>query len=391
MNVFDVENESVQEPAPKKKNRWILFAVVAVIAVAVFLGFHIWSENQIMTIKANYHGPTQSGTILDSENSGIQVMGRTRKRSTVEIPFGEWTVDEAQVLAPDITSTVFIQYKGKTCELRVACTDSQTASIVAEYTGTRDAGTEIRNTTEGFSVTATLRNGTKTDITDACVIDNGSVILQENKASTVQIRYTDPLSNKDFFTSLNVICSTKTVKQISAKYVGQAPEGEILDSSNQNFIVTATYDNGSVEKVQGWSIPDAAEVTRSKSTPVTIIYGGKETKIVVECSDYDAVAYKKNCDKYQYSDMVRYPEKYIGSMICVRGQITQVYAATTAASGCSYCIRTGYRQYMNIAFQGTLNQGNLIEGDYVTCYGTFMGMDPNDSEYPLINAKIVER
>lgn len=383
---------NAQKPVSKKRNPAIIAAMIAgLLVIIAFLLVRVWLNNQIVSIKAEYHGPTQAGTVLDRSNTGIQVTGRTRKRNTVEIPSGEWTVDQAQTLSPDTTSAVSIQYKGKDCELRVACTDSQVASIAASYEGSREAGSVIDQTTEGFCVTATLRNGQVIDITDTCVIGNDSVTLENNKTSTVQISYTDPFNNKVFSASLNVACTTKTVKQITAKYIGEALEGEILDSNNQNFIVTAVYDNGSVEQIQGWEIRNPSIVTISKSSPVTISYGGQETTVVVECSDYDANVYRKNCSRYPYTDLVRYPENYIGFMICVRGQINQVYRGTTTSSRCSYRIRVGYRKYINVAFQGTLDNGQLIEGDSVTCYGTFLGIDENDNGYPLISAKIIDR
>lgn len=157
------------------------------------------------------------------------------------------------------------------------------------------------------------------------------------------------------------------------------------------MLVTAVFDDGSVEQVQGWEIQNPAIVTISKSSSVTISYGGQETKVVVECSDYDSNVYRKNCSRYNYTDLVRYPENYIGAMIRVRGQISQVYREAATSSRCSYRIRVGYRQYINVAFQGTLNEGQLIEGDSVTCYGTFLGIDNNDNGYPLVSAKIIDR
>lgn len=392
MNEFNDAKEPVQKPGSKKFSAAIAaVGIVALLAGLVYLGISFWSQNQIVSIKAEYHGATQAGTVLDGANTGIQVTGRTRKRTEVVIPSEEWSVDKPQVLSPDVTSAVSIQYKGKSCELRVACTDSQVAAIAASYTGPKEAGTVICNTAEGFSVIATLRDGREMDVTDACVIDNDSVTLKENKISTVDIRYTDPFNNKVFSTSVDVICSTKTVKQIAAKYVGEAPEGEVLDSNNPNFVVTATYDNGSVQQVQGWEIRDPSTVTPSKSTPVTIHYGGQETTVVVECKDYDPGAYRKNCGKYNYTKLLRYPEKYIGSMLCIRGRISQVFEGTTSSSQCSYRIRVGYRQYINVAFQGTLSKGKLIEGDSVTCYGTFLGLDRNDNGYPFVSAKIIDR
>lgn len=394
MDEMNAENEKAHRSNGKKLNKKLVL-VAAILAILLVLALHFgitaWSENQIVSIKAVYAGATEAGTILDSTNTGIQVIGRTRKRSSVEIPFGEWKVDTAQVLSPDVTSTVSIQYKRKTCELRVACTDSQVASISAYYDGIKEDGTVISNTTEGFSATASLRDGREIDITDQCVIDNGSISLKENKTSTLQISYTDPLNNKTFSTSLEITCSTRTVRQIVATYVGPAYEGEILDSNNQNFIVSATYNSGISELVQGWEIYDPATVKLGKSATVTIYYGGKETKVVVECNDDDLTAYRKNCKKLNYSNLVRYPEKYMGTMIQFRGKITQVYDSSSATSQRSYRIRVGSQKYVDVVFEGTLKKGNLIDGDSVTCYGTFMGIDHNDNGYPIVSAKIIDR
>lgn len=79
-------------------------------------------------------------------------------------------------------------------------------------------------------------------------------------------------------------------------------------------------------------------------------------------------------------------------MVKISGKIIYINSNANTASGYIYKIDAGQGKYLNVAFNGELESGNLIEDDYITCYGEFIGIvDVNYEDLPLINAKYIDR
>ncbi len=396
MPVSEENPPQSEHPTQSKKGipKWVkilipivLLIIIAVITLAVLSGY------QVISIKAIYNGATEAGTLLDNSNTGIVVTGKNKSGDTVDIPLGEWNITSPKKLEADTSTIVRISYEDNYCELKVTCTDSNVASIEAYYDGDRAAGTTISNITEGFSAMATLKNGTKIDITDKCEIVDGPITIQADIATPVQIKYTDPVNANVFTHSFSVTSTTRTVKRISAKYQGEAKEGEVLDSNNSGFVVTATFNNGDVEVVKGWEIKEPATLANSHTSTVVISYGGQDFEISVDCSVFDPEVYKNRCESISYNDLARNPDSYEGTLIKITGKINHIESGTNSDSGYIYHVYVNSSsKYIRVAYNGTLDAGNFIEDDYITCYGEYLGIDITDyNEAPLMNARVIER
>lgn len=378
----------------KKSSRKIVFilALVAILVVAGLVGGVILSGMQVISIRAEYTGPVSAGTVLDNANSNIIVTGRTKNGDNVTIAQGDWGISSPKTLEADKAVVVRIAYNDLFCELTVNCEDSDVASITAYYDGELKAGTVISNITDGLHVMATYKNGTNTDITDQCVIENGPITLEADKTTVIKVSYVDPVNNKRFTTEFSVSCTTKTVRKIIVKYVGSADAGEILDENNEWIIVTAMYQNGDSENVSGWTVKEPATLENSQIASVYVSYEGFTEKLTVECKTVDPDTYRKNCAKVNYNDLARTPESFENTLVTISGRIIYINSNANTSSGYIYKIDAGQGKYLNVAFNGEMGNGNLIEDDYVTCYGEFIGIaDVNYDELPLINAKYIDR
>ncbi|MEF2837886.1 MAG: hypothetical protein U0N82_09195 [Oscillospiraceae bacterium] len=378
----------------KKSPRKIVFilAVVAVLVVVGIVGGVILSGMQVISIRAEYTGPLSAGTVLDNANSNIIIIGRTKNGDNVTIAQGDWGISSPKTLEADKTAVVRIAYNDLFCELTVNCEDSNVASITAYYDGELKAGTVISNITDGLHVMATYKNGTNTDVTNQCAIENGPITLEADKTTVIKVSYVDPVNNKRFTTEFSVSCTTKTVRKIIVKYVGSADAGEILDENNEWIIVTAMYQNGDSENVTGWTVKEPATLENSQIASVYVSYEGFTEKLTVECKTIDPDTYRKNCLKVNYNDLARSPEEYENKMVTISGKISYINSNANTSSGYIYKIDAGQRKYLNVAFNGKLDSGNLIENDYITCYGEFIGIvDVNYDDLPLINAKYIDR
>jgi len=333
-----------------------------------------------------------AGTVLDNNNTGIVITGRTKNGDEVTVAPEDWNISSPKTLQADKSTVVRIAYKDLFCELTVDCEDSNVASITAYYDGELKAGTVISNITEGLHVMATYKNGDTADVTDQCEIENGPITLEADKTTVIKVSYSDPVNNKRFNSEFSVSCTTRTVRKIVVKYVGSAEAGEILDEDNAWITVTALYQNGDSEIVDGWTVAEPAMLESSKNASVHVSYAGFTEKLTVECKTIDPDAYRKNCAKVKYNDLARSPEDYENTMVMISGKIVYIYSNANTSSGYIYKIDAGQGKYLNVAFSGELTDGNLIEDDYVTCYGEFIGIaDINYDELPLINAKYIDR
>lgn len=77
-------------------------------------------QKKVENIAATYTGSTEAGTVLDSNNTGIEVTVTYDDGSTDTIT--GFTIASPATLAAEQTSTVTIEYEGKTCDLSVQCT-----------------------------------------------------------------------------------------------------------------------------------------------------------------------------------------------------------------------------------------------------------------------------
>lgn len=389
-----VKSSNISVKNNKKIPLWLILTVsIIVLSSTALIGYSFWSGMQIISICSNYSGNTVEGTVLDSFNSGISVTGRTRNGKSIEIPSGEWSIASPKTLQADSSSIVRITYKDTSCELKVSCTSSNIARIEAYYDGNLEAGTPVTTASDGFHASAFLKDGTKFDISDKCIIVDSPIIIKADVTTQIEVHYCDPITQKTFAYNFSVLSTTRTVKRLSAEYRGSAQEGEVLDSSNNGFVVTATYSNGDSEVVNGWKIAEPATLKSSQSSTVIISYSGQEVSVTVECSLFVPETYKSLCAPVSYDELVRTPDVYEGNPVKISGRIHHIETDNSSDSCCIYHVYTGYYDDpIKIRFSGTLTSGNLMEDDYITCYGEYQGIDATGySHIPLLNARIIDR
>lgn len=78
------------------------------------------AQPKVTSISATYSGATEAGTVLDTSNSGIEVKATYDDNSSKSV--SGWTIDAAQTLAAEQTSTVTISFEGASTQLSVTCT-----------------------------------------------------------------------------------------------------------------------------------------------------------------------------------------------------------------------------------------------------------------------------
>jgi hypothetical protein len=81
-----------------------------------------------------------------------------------------------------------------------------------------------------------------------------------------------------------IVMKKPKVKSISAKYEGDTVAGVELDSHNNGFVVTATYEDGTKEEISKWKIEDSKVLEEDSSAKVTITYKDCTTNVSVNCS-----------------------------------------------------------------------------------------------------------
>ncbi len=361
---------------PRSRKAFARVAAVAVVLLAAIVLIVLFSGPKYEQIRVVYTGSRDAGVVLDAGNAAICVTGIDKDGSADEIPVGKWTLAEPATLEPDTTSTVIVCYRKLEAELQVKCTTSLVRSISASYEGNAVEGVVIGPENAGFHVVAEFKNGDKRDVTKDCSVEGGSVRLERDKTSTVTAHYSDPYNGEVFSYSISVKCSTRTVTSISAKYSGQTYEGIVLNSNNTGITVTATYRDGSTEKVTGWTVAPPVTLKADESATVTISYEGCTCKLTVPCSTISEAAYKKSCTQVSYDQLSRNYNDWRGERVKISGRIFQI---VSEGSGYwqvyTYLVATSGRSnnLIYVVYTGPLDS-RLLEGDSVTIYGEADGL-----------------
>lgn len=87
-------------------------------------------KKELESISAAYTGSSEEGTVLDSNNTGITVTATYDDGSTETIT--DFTISNPVSLTAEQSSTVTIEYEGKTCDLVVQCTTISPESYKAQ-------------------------------------------------------------------------------------------------------------------------------------------------------------------------------------------------------------------------------------------------------------------
>lgn len=365
-----LEEKKKAKRAKLSKPKKIIICVV--IAIIVFFGI-IMSSPDVVSIEVTYEGDTSAGVVLNSKNDGFVVIGTDENGETREI--SSWKIETPKTLVADGTESVVITYGECTDTVEVKCSTSAVKELIIEYTGDREEGVVITKETSGLKVTALCKNGDKNDVTDACELVN-EVEFKANGSVDIEVKYLDPVSGEEFTESKKVRCSTVTIESISAKYTGSCEEGTVLDSKNDKIIVTAKYQDGSQEEVEGWKVKEAVSLKADQTAKVTITYEGKSCTLEVACSTMSKAVYMSKCKTVSYKELARNPQKYEGQMIKFTGEVFQVqegfiniYLISVTHKGYGFYDDNVYVSYLSLG-----DETRVLEDDIVTFYGVFQGL-----------------
>lgn len=146
---------------------------------------------------------------------------------------------------------------------------------------------------------------------------------------------------RNFFDTVNLE-EYKEIKKLVATYSGDTSEYTDINTSNDGIHVTAYFENGTSEKVKGWSIDGYGQgdyLSCEEDNIFTVKYKGKSCKLKIKATEYkedddeDETSNEYNMTESEYKSKMQrlwllsdsnYPEKFKGKYIKQFGKIMQV-------------------------------------------------------------------
>ena len=169
----------------------------------------------------------------------------------------------------------------------------------------------------------------------------------------------------------------KILQSISAEYSGSTEAGIILDSNNKGIVVTASYSDGSSDKISEFTIDNPATLAAGQASKITIAYENTTCELEVMCSTITPEAYKSQCQDIAYNELARTPDTYKGQYVKFTGEIIQVQESRKSAT---YRIDVTQNEYgfwedtVIATFDLSNSQSRFLEDDIVTFYGQYEGL-----------------
>lgn len=191
----------------------------------------------------------------------------------------------------------------------------------------------------------------------------------------------------------------KEIESITASYEGDTSAGVVLDASNADIKVTATYNDGSTANVKGFTIATPATLTAEQDSTVTIEYRGLTCDLTVTCTSVSPETYKASCQNISYDELARNPDSYTGQRVKFTGEIIQVIEDGTTAT---YRINVTQGNYglwddtVLVYYRFSDGQSRFLEDDIVTFYGMSGGLHTYESTMgasitiPLVYAEYID-
>lgn len=377
VNAYSASNNNTAVKVKKPVNKKLIIGIVGAVFLLLLIMIVIPSP-KIVSISATYEGDTTNGTVLDSNNYDIKVIGKTEKGK--EKSLSGWEVKEPATLEADDSATVTITYEELETDLTVECSSSKVTSINIEYTGQTKAGSTISKESADLKITAQLKNGEEVDIKDDAYVQISDTQFKANESVTVSVSYTDPIDSEEFEKEKTIDCSTVTITGISAKYTGDRSAGIVLGDNNSGIEVTAKYKSGKSKTVDGWTVKKAVKLKADTTSTVVITYMGKSCSLKVTCSTMSAKKYKASCKSISYDSLARDPEKYKGKLVKFYGKVVQVQESDSALYYSVYRINVGndgygyYDDTVYVTYDSTKASTRILEDDMVTFYGEYQGL-----------------
>jgi len=377
LNVADSEHTSVPpsntdtttdtnvpvKKVPKKK-----LIIGSAITLVLLLFLCLYQPLDIVRITSVYNGSTVAGTVIDEKNEGFVVTGYTEDGEKHEL--SGWKLSEKFTLEPDSSHYIVVEYKDLTYGLYIDCSTSEITGIYAKYTGDPKAGTILDTNNEKIQVFAKHKNGSESELISSWEITEPKTLVADGK-ETIEIVY------EEFKTELEIICSSRTILEITAEYDGETVEGTLLSSANEDITVYAEYKNGDKEKVDGWIIKQSKTLVAGKATEVEIHYKGQTCTLEVECTTMTEEEFKNSCKKISYKNLARDPDDYYLEQVKFKGEIIQVLEDDGLVALRVNVTNDGYGYYddtVYVLYAYEPGQSKFLEDDIITFYGWSMGL-----------------
>lgn len=188
--------------------------------------------------------------------------------------------------------------------------------------------------------------------------------------------------------------SPKELIKLTAEYseYGKTEEGVLITDCVEDITVTAYYNDGTEKVVDDYTIENPSKLEADKTSIYKITYEDKSCKLKIKCSTISENKYKSMCVNYSYSNIARYPDKYLFKHIKIRGEVLQ-----TMEGAYRVAVNGNYDHVVYVSAYSVETDGNILEDDYITIYGEFKGEETyttiwgNDITIPKISAKYIER
>lgn len=214
-----------------------------------------------------------------------------------------------------------------------------------------------------------------------------SVIFAADEDVYNEAVFDDILSTVDVSGYVN----PKVLDSISAEYDGSRAANTRIYDENDDIIVTAYYEDGSTEEVEGWTVQNPKKLKADKTSTFNISFEGKNCTLKIKCSTVSKKAFMAKCKTYSFDELSRDPDKYEGKLIKISGKVLQEMTG-------SYRIATdgGWDNVVYINYYPA-GEKRILEDDYITVYGTFDGLTSYETvlgatvTIPEITGKYVDR
>ena len=199
--------------------------------------------------------------------------------------------------------------------------------------------------------------------------DGGSAVITctatdgSEKAANVTIFVPSISIDKDYYT-----VKEKSGLSFKIKFYGPSSDFEIIPEKTNNFNTSKEKTEDGFEiKIIPLRAGTAAITLRDKRDTKN------DRKITVEVT-HDAVYDKTSYPPANYSDILRNPDLHDGENVSVYGRIVQKLDASSYGIKCDWLmVASGNNLFSVWVLQSALADGNVIENDTITVYGTCNG------------------
>lgn len=203
------DEKKIASDKPKKHNGKIILGCL-ILFIIIVIG--LTTTNQLETITAIYNGSTEEGIVLN-DDSDFTVTAHYSDDTSEKV--NGWKIKNEETLKPEETSTVTIEYDGKSVDVDVTCSTlkNKITELVATYNGSTEEGNTVDKS--NVTVTANFEDGTSKTIDDYTITastgNEGRTALEAGKTNNYTITYKNATAN------LSVTCTTDPIAKLKAE------------------------------------------------------------------------------------------------------------------------------------------------------------------------------